>query len=204
MDQVDEDAERRKGTLFHFCDYSEPQSLDPAEFYRTLLKQVYVNGLMPETLIEQIVRHYRKSAQSPDERSLARLVLDAVISCGNLDIICDGLDECEESSQRTICDFLRNLASLTNTNVKVLASCREEERPLKYLKQFLQLQFTVESSKSDMAAYIESEVQAVLDRGDLAIQNASLKDDIISSLICKADGMWVANLFSTRLLSHST
>ena len=104
-------------------------------------------------------------------------------------IIVDELDECEDEAQRAICNLVKELASHPTTSVKVVVMCRKEEKLLKYFKNFFQVHVDAASTSIDISVYIASAVQSSIDTGDMTCKNAQLKDEIVTTLTEKADGM---------------
>ena len=176
-------------TLYYFCDFATPISLEAASFYCTLLKQLFVQSLLPEAIIKEIMGHFKHATYPLHEKTLESLLSQAIKSLEDVYIVCDGLDECENGVQMMICSFLSGLIAHKGRTVKVFVACREEERPLKYLTSFSYLRMSTEASQTDIAAYVTGSIERLTERGDLSLRNPSLKEKVISSLIVKADGM---------------
>ena len=66
--------------LYYFCEYSNPQSLQPTNVYRTLLKQIYNMGSLYDEVVDKIVKAFKTSLHGPPERVLATLFLLAIKS----------------------------------------------------------------------------------------------------------------------------
>ncbi|KAG7006857.1 hypothetical protein G7Y79_00012g031930 [Physcia stellaris] len=180
-------------TLFHFCDFARPATLQIGQIYRAILKQIYANNVMQETLIDKIVKGFKQSSHGIPEKQLQAFVIQAIETCKSqrINVVCDGLDECEENDQRTICDMLNCLAASDKSCIKVLVTCREEERPLKYLTAFEQLRLTPDISHADMEVFVVGAVQSCIERRDMTLTNSALRQEIISELVSKADGMFL-------------
>ena len=178
-------------TLFHFCDFSRPLTMQPGQISRALLKQLFVSNVMPEPHIEKVVSFFKEAPHGPPDRQSKDLLLDAIENCicKTVNVVFDGLDECEKPDQRTICDLLNSLAASNRSGVKVLATCREEERPVGYLKPFGQLRLTSDTSHADIEAFVTGAVQSCVDRREMVIKNPSLRQEVITELVSKADGM---------------
>lgn len=178
-------------TLFHFCDYAQPATLQIGQIYRAILKQIYAKNVMQETLIDKIVVGFKQSSHGVPEKQLQALVVQAIETCKSqrISVVCDGLDECEQNDQRTICDMLNYLAASDQSCIKVLVTCREEERPLKYLTAFEQFRLTPDISHADMEVFVVGAVQSCIERRDMTLTNPALRQEIISELVSKADGM---------------
>ena len=178
-------------TLFHFCDFAQPATLQISQIYRAILKQIYANNQMQETLIDKIVKSFKQNPHGMPEKQLQTLAVQAIETCKSqrVNVVCDGLDECEQYDQRTICNMLNYLATSDKSCIKVLITCRDEERPLMYLKAFNKLHLTADISHADMEVFVIGAVQSCIERGEMTLRNSALKQEIISELVLKADGM---------------
>ena len=137
----------------------------------------------------QIDADRESRGDNPYERKSLEFLLEAIKHIVNVIVVVDGLDECEASTQRVVCEVLCQLAGMEESVVKVMVTCREEERPLMYLRRFIQLKLSADTLASDVKAYVSSAVDSSIERGDLVLRRSSLKVDIIQSLVSGADGM---------------
>lgn len=181
-------------TLFHFCDFAQPATLQIGQIYRAILKQVHAKNVMQEILIDKIVKEFKQNPHGIAEKQLQELVIQAIETCNSqrVNVVCDGLDECEQYDQRTICDMLSRLAGSDKACIKVLVTCREEERPLKYLKAFVHLHLTPDISHADMEVFVVGAIRSCIERGDMTLKNPALRQEVVNELVSKADGMYVS------------
>ena len=172
---------------FGFCDPGDSHH----PYYEDFQKQVllYAKADVDFTFYYQIVQSFRASVHGPHEIKLAELLFQAVEALNATMVVFDGLDECKDEVQQTLCQKLNCLASLDKPRTKVLVTCREEERPLKYLKGFHQIRLSVEVLRQDIATYIATAVQRHIQSGHLTLRELSLKAEIVQNLGEKADGM---------------
>ena len=77
-----------------------------------------------------------------------------------------------------------------NSIVKVIVTCREEEKPLRHLRAFANLKFDVSMLHADIEAFISKSVTSCISKGNLTIKNKNLKRLITSKLSEKAQGMY--------------
>ena len=75
--------------------------------------------------------------------------------------------------------------------MKVFVTCREEERPLRYLGGFEKIKLSATASADDITSYITSTIRLSIEVGDLTLRNSALEADIVSKLVAKAQGMYV-------------
>ena len=176
-------------TVYHYCDYSEPATLEPMQIYRMLLQQLFSKNCMPDSAIETVVDKLKYNANGLDEEELVELLLNIFQSCRDLRLFVDGLDECSRPVQRTIVSFFKQLTVSDRSSVKILVTCRDEGYLLKDLSQYRQMRLSPEASTEDIKAYISDAVNLKLSSGDLYLGNMALRQEIVSALVAKAQGM---------------
>lgn len=157
---------------------------------------------MFEDIIDAIVLGFRKAAGGTHERELLSLCIKAISSCDKVTFVFDGLDECDDDSQRKLCDFLNRLTQFEQPRIKVLMTCREEEKPLKYLKRFRHLQLTIKASMADMESYVSSRIRFGVERNDIPLRDPSLEEEVVRALVSNAQGMFVSYTNAILHKSH--
>ena len=165
---------------------------------RTLIKQLFLLQRIPEGAVHDLVECHRKAPRGPHEHFLTDLLFQIISRLDHLFIVIDGLDECDEPNQRSVCAFLCHLVALPHAKqVKVLVTCRNEERPLKWLHQFQRLHILPRKNVGDIHAFVRAEIESRIASRQLTLRNHDLADSIVKVLSDKAEGMLVI----TRLLS---
>ena len=175
--------------LYYFCDHADSQTLQPENLYRTLLKQLFHSGRLCEQVIEMVVRTFYKHANGPHERELAEMLHQAIKASAATYIVLDGLDECAENSQRSMVDQLCRFASFNQPSVKIFITCRDEERPLKYLHKFMHIHLSATAIEDDIKLYISGVVRSSVDSCDITLRDPALENEIVAKLTAKAQGM---------------
>ena len=188
MDEQRQDA-ASPGVVYHYCDYADPITLQPTHILRALMQQLFLQGLIAEPIVDQIVQKLRYNVNGLNEKELIDLFCATVQPYNGLHIILDGLDECPRSSQQTFVSLLHELALERNANLKVLVTCRDEGHLLQDLSRYSRIHISAESSAGDIQSYITHSVTLKLSSGSLTLRNESLKQEIISTLASKAHGM---------------
>ena len=176
-------------TVYHYCDYSEPATLEPMQIYRMILKQLFYKNCMSDSAIETVVDKLKYNPNGLDEEELANLILSIAQSCRDLRLFVDGLDECAKPVQQNIITFFRNLTASGHSSVKILVTCRDEGYLLKDLSQYRQVRISPEASIEDIKFYISNTVNLKLSSGALCLGNMALRQEIVSTLVAKAQGM---------------
>ncbi|KAM0801847.1 hypothetical protein BDR22DRAFT_804454 [Usnea florida] len=175
--------------IYFYCDYADLPTLQPVNVYRALLQQLFFKGLLTEDAITTVIKTVKENVHGPKEQILTNLLYAAVQSCAGLRVIVDGLDECERNMQEAITSTLCHLMTLRDTVVKVLVTCRDETHLLARLRGFGRVHISSHASRTDIRSYISHSIESNLASGNLTFQNKALKDEIISRLAEKAQGM---------------
>ena len=176
--------------LYFFCDYSDPATLLIVNFYRALLKQLFDNKKMSDIVKQRIFEQYKRSTHGPNEHDLATMLSESIEACQSLQIIVDGLDECSDETQSGLSDQISQWSNVGKAIVKIIVTCREEEKPLRYLRSFANLKFDESILYADINAFISKSVELCISKGSLTIKNRAMKSLISSKLSEKAQGMY--------------
>ena len=190
-DHLEKSELAAKNTLYFYCDYADLPTLQPVHMYRALLQQLFFRGLMTESDIKSVVEAYKANTHGLGEQQLTILLKAAIQSCAGLQIVMDGLDECERGVQQAVTDTLCEFLAIGSPLTKVLVTSRDEGYLQTKLDKFDRLPISSEASAADIQSYITCSVGSRLSSGDLTIRSPALKEQIISKLIAKAQGMCV-------------
>lgn len=162
---------------------------------------------MTEAVGKNAIETLKSNAHGLGEQKLTNLIRDAIQSCAGLHIIIDGLDECERNVQQAVTNTLCQLLKIGHPIVKTLITCRDEGHLLTELGTFGRLHISSHASAADIQSYISHAIASSLSSGRLTIRNRALKEEIVSKLVEKAQGMYVSHngfgLLGYRLLRLS-
>ncbi|KAJ5287317.1 hypothetical protein N7478_003003 [Penicillium angulare] len=150
----------------------------------SLIDRILIEKHDPEIFVSFFVRF--DDHESLKTRSLKRL-----------NIIIDGLDECQKREREDLLNALFSLVSVeSDTNIRVFFSGRESvsrevERIFPRLKS---VSMNYRGAQSDISTYIEGAVKGKLQSEELVVGNKDLIEEIKEALRNGADGMflWVA------------
>ena len=188
-DHIEGPCVSKTKAVYFYCDYADLPTLQPVNVYQALLQQLFFKGLMTEGAIDTVVETLKENVHGLSERMLTNLIYAAVQSCVGLHVILDGLDDCERNVQETITSTLCGLMTNGGTVVKVLITGRDETKPLKRLSVFSRLHISSDASTAEIRSYISHAIVSNLSSGNLTLRDQALKDEIISRLAEKAQGM---------------
>ena len=107
-------------------------------------------------------------------------------------LVLDGLDEANESSQKLICDGLRQLLDNASVGIKLFITGREELGPLLRMKQTVMSYSILVSPNSiemDIDSYVRASTRRRITEGSLVIRDPALEELIVQELVKGAKGM---------------
>lgn len=176
--------------VYFFCDYSDPATLLAVNIYRALLKQLYDNKMMSDQVKKGIFEQCERSSHGPNQHDLANYLSQSIEDCRPLHIMVNGLDECSGKTQDCLSDQVLRWSSVETSVVKVIVTCREEEKPLRLLRTFSNLKFDASILHPDIQAFISKSIESCISSGNLTIKGKDLESLITSKLSKKAQGMY--------------
>jgi hypothetical protein len=119
---------------------------------------------------------------TPDE--LCELIRSLAVHLDESMIVVDGLDEI--SSGRS--DVTRLLAVLSScVSIKVILSSRPEIDIKRHLSSFTPI--SIAACSADLQLYVASEIEKRISNGSLTISDPILKEEIMRTLVERAEGM---------------
>ena len=182
-------ARYMKSVLYHYCDYANRATLEPAEVYRTLVQQCFLHGLLSNTNKDRLVRESTLRQSRVSESTLNSILCHTLNDHSRIFVVLDGLDECEKNDQKILLEKIKQFVTLGNGNLKVFITCREEAQVLGSLSDFKKILVSTKSNAEDITNYISTAVSRSRASGELHISDQQLEQEIITSLASKARGM---------------
>ena len=146
---------------------------------------------MTEAVMESVVETLRVNIHGLSEQKLSKLLSTSIQACTCMRFIIDGLDECERDVQQAITDTLCHFSTVGTPLVNVLITCRDEGHLMIKLSKFDRLHISRQNSAADVQSYISHAIASSLSSGSMIIHDPALKEEIISKLVSKAQGMYV-------------
>lgn len=191
---------RRASLAFFYCDYKDPQTHDPVTIFGALAKQLAVqNELCPQELERFYTAHIGldglERRAKPDE--LCELIRSLAMHLDESMIIVDGLDEISRDRS----DVTRLLAELSKClSIKVILSSRPEIDIRRRLSSFTPI--SIAACSADLQLYVASEIEKRISSGSLTISDPLLKEEIMRTLVERAEGMfrWVSFQMDYRII----
>ena len=125
----------------------------------------------------------------PSREDLIKLLRSVLGLYSRTYIVIDGLDECGKDAQEDILFIVKTLASFDRAIVKVVVFSRESAYLSIVLKQYPCSHTSEAALTRDIVSFVKKTVESKLEAGELVIRNPTLKEEIISELVTKAQGM---------------
>ncbi|CAF9943521.1 MAG: hypothetical protein ALECFALPRED_000540 [Alectoria fallacina] len=190
---------------FFYCarNTAEPERAKPVEIMGALLRQLASSK--PDLPVkEPVAKEYemRRKKAEDDCSSLkkltvqdcTRLIIELIKDHPAL-IILDALDECEENTRHELLEAFDEIISHSAEVVKVFVSSRDDIDIKLYLENSRNISINVENNGSDIARFVQLEVDRLISKRLLLDGKVSLKfkRKMVETLINGAQGMfrWV-------------
>ena len=179
--------------IYYYCDYSDKRTLQTDRIFGTLLKQFFLNGLVPEEIEARIPHNYIEGRQMLGSSELIDLICLAVKSSSPTFMVFDGLDECEKEIRQLTIDMFCHLSRLSDAVVKTLILCRDEDQllSLRALQGIPRIRITPLALEGDIKSFVTGSVRSRIQSGELRMRNPDLENEIVTELVSKAHGMFL-------------
>ena len=157
---------------------------------------------LPPKLIEIYEQHYKNHSQ-PRFQELQDIFRTIAHEFNSVFFVLDALDECTLEQRKDLCKFFAGIVELSpgigNGIVKLFVASRKELDIQRAFERKSFPKFEVEAKKvdSDIALYVEAQLEELLRDGSLTLTNIMLKHKILTTLTMNAGGMYVFTLYYT-------
>ncbi|KAJ8129274.1 hypothetical protein O1611_g4358 [Lasiodiplodia mahajangana] len=181
------------GITFFFCDYKDPKATIASNMLGAMASQLARQNDQAFDELKKLFEslHPEDGLAREPNSDILQDCLEEMFKCfDQIIIVVDGLDECGDNTD----EVTRALANMADYSINVsmaLASRDEYNIERKLRESFTKIQ--VGARKEDILLYVGSEIDRRIEDGRLRITNVTLKDEILTTLSTKADGMfrWV-------------
>ena len=183
-------------------------SLSPQDYIRLAIKQLCRRiKPLPPKLDKVYEQHYNNYSQ-PGFQELQDIFLATIQQFRSVFFILDALDECTLDQRADLCEFFARIVELnasTGTGrglVKLFVASRKEldiERAFQR-ESFPKIEIEATKVDSDIALYVNAQIEQRLHGGSLTLNNMALKDKILDALTTSSGGMYVFSSYHTIIL----
>ncbi|KAF4638043.1 hypothetical protein G7Y89_g25 [Cudoniella acicularis] len=181
-------------TLFYYCDYSDKRTLDPVNLFGSISQQLLRQmGELPGDLLTMLEDMHQSSALLNFERILALLQL-SFDKNSSIAIFVDGIDEMTEHNRKLVLQRLSSIMKSANdSQLKIFVSSREDTT---YLFSGLtcpkyKIRVQNDSISEDIETYVRNSVHELREKGELALGEPTLAQEIVTALTNGAKGMFL-------------
>ena len=167
----------------------DARSLKSKSFYGSLLRQLFLTNLIPDSLSSELLERYMHTRSDLAEEDLLEFIELSLKELSDVCLVIDGIDEPPQSEQDQILDLLDRISHDTSSHLRVMVFCREEERAWNHLDSWSLIKIHSKTAGDDIKTYIKSSIRQKIDNGSLRVTDQSLELDITDALLSKSDGM---------------
>jgi len=180
---------------FFYCDYKYPQTHDPLLILGSLARQLIVQDERGFAQLSEFIKDHTANdgtSRNHTPEELCELIRKLSKHSQTTLIIVDGLDEIANGRA----DVAKLLGSLNTRDglIKTLFASRLDIDIGYQLEDYFQI--SIAAMSSDLRLYVASEIERRTRERKLRIQDASLKEHIMKTLVDGADGMYVLKLLT--------
>ncbi|KAH7416746.1 hypothetical protein BKA64DRAFT_701531 [Cadophora sp. MPI-SDFR-AT-0126] len=183
-------------TIYYYCDYSDKRTLDPANLFGTLARQVL--GKL-ESIPEALATAIEKTPHDGDRVTDGSCALDflrrGIELCGDpIYIALDGIDELTEQSQKATCNGLKELINGCLVPIRLFLTGREDMSSLLVVPStipFTSISVIPSVITSDIRKFVQASTRRRIVEGTLVLQDPSLEELVVDELVSGAQGMFL-------------
>ena len=155
------------------------------------MKQLILNGIVSSAVQEELLSILSRDEQYDRIEKLAKILKSTIVSHSIAFLVIDGLDECDDKTQRDIIDFLKGLIESGACEIRILVTCRDESQTLGVISHWPSIFLSESAIGDDLRRFVSFSVRSSIERGDLNVSDTSLEREIVAVLAEKAHGMFV-------------
>lgn len=171
-------------TLFFYFDYKRQGEEDPVKFLQTLLHQLLARSPPIPPQASEILNRIVTNNEMPSWDELRNVFMSICNASGNVFLILDALDECDEAVSRG--PVIRILNDLKKSKARLLVTSRQFAPDINQLLESCDT-IQVEAATSDIRAYL---LDRIYDSPRASrLMDDSLRDEVVSSILAKSQGM---------------
>ena len=175
--------------IYYFFDSRNKTTLHTLTFLRCILHQaVKLEALLPDLQrrLESLFFVDQIGQTEPDMSELRKLFLHFYGKSKNAFLLIDGLDEADESDQRNIKSFLKEVQTVNSS--RILATTHPDVDMSKVLSRYQTLQIKSEDLKSDIEIFIQRQIDEH-SQDVLSVCSPSLLNKVKQAMLSNAEEM---------------
>jgi hypothetical protein len=174
--------------IYFFCRADNEESLKAQTIAGSLSRQLLQSHLDGEGLDKMATNPRKHGDIAQLQETLGSMTPRAAKSF----CVLDGLDDCPPGQVREVVSFLKFLNTSMNTSICVSARIDAQEFQDRLSPLSINFRLNLPDDNPDIATYVESELEARLESGQLSLGDPALILEIRQALLDKANGMYVS------------
>lgn len=193
------DSRKEANLSYHYCDYSDKRSLEPANILSALTHGLLSRIEIPTKVAEDIARAFQDGGRMPDIDEVLQILSATVAEFDSVTFVLDGLDEVGELDRLSVCGALRGLITdNANTVIRLFITSRDNATSTLFTptSSTFRVQASPDALALDINSFIRHSVRGLIETGRLRIRESELEEIIVQSLIRGAKGMYVFEPFT--------
>ena len=183
--------------LYFFCNdkANDPHTTQIAAIFRSFIFQLWQSLVDTDPMMKALEMILQSCHAHACDDVYMTEILHSIFK--NLStrtyIVIDAFDECENRNQ--LMERLRKLNRENVQRIKIFLSSRADEKSEHHISSDLSILVSQEITWPDLKLYTENEMESAIQARRIKIGQSNLKDEIVSTLVQNAKGMYVASKF---------
>ena len=190
LQEITQSKEAQSDTVigYFFFDFNDMEKQSSKKAIRSLLFQFALQQQNRLQTLEELYQRYENGQQQPAEEAVRSLLKDAIACTGHKYIILDALDECANREDFLI--FIRELVQSQRKGLRIMITSRREKDIQEQLGSIANYDINIQSAivNEDIRIYVRNRLAT---DSKLKKWPATVQEDIVATLMKKADGMYV-------------
>jgi hypothetical protein len=193
IEKISGECNDRNLLTYHYCDFKDTRSLDPANIEGTLINGLLEGIDITETISALISHAYKDGELAPDEDEILQ-ILDLVLECrldSTIYVVVDGVDEMAEKYRRILFRFLKHFLECKHSRIRMSITSRADISSMISPSRLRSYPVHVTQSQisPDIDVFVTNAVGTLIASKDLLIRDPALEEKIIKKLSAGAKGM---------------
>jgi Cdc6-like AAA superfamily ATPase len=180
-----------RAVAYYYCDYKNAKSQVTVNILSSLAAQLAIQHEGSFSLLEKYHESLHPPHQlenRPEIKELVVLLQNMAHSFEDVRLIIDGLDECGENTEEAS-EWLKALACEGQVSISLAVLSRDEPRIRDFLGPPICTHIEVAAQTKEIEHFVRTTIEEKSSKRRFRIKSPELKDEIIRTLVSKAQGM---------------
>jgi hypothetical protein len=179
-----------RAVAYYYCDYKNVQSQDAVNIFGSIAVQLANQHEGSYSLLEKYYKSLHPANQlerRPEVEELVTLLQEMASFFEDIRLVIDGLDECGDSAEENS-EWLKALACEGRDSISLAVLSRDEPKIRGFLGPIC-THIEVAAQTKDIEHFVRTTIEERISKKSLRVKSPELKDEIIRTLVSKAQGM---------------